>query len=116
MPTWLYEYFATTIAPLISGKDGRKLVKPAPLSDNSRPYSPPTLWIHPPEPMQMPPNVPAMPIDPVLLALSLPPRTVAFNLNQATNVAVAVSSESGVVIQADANHNRIAPCVNFSFA
>lgn len=50
MPQWLYEFFATTIAPLIYVKEGQKLVKPAPLSDDSRSYSPPTLWIHPPEP------------------------------------------------------------------
>lgn len=50
MPSWLYEYFTTIIQPLIYVKDGRTLIQPAPLSDKSRLYSPPTLWIHPPEP------------------------------------------------------------------
>jgi len=50
MPQWLYKFFTTTIAPLIYVKEGQKLIKPAPFSDDTRSYSPPTLWIHPPEP------------------------------------------------------------------
>jgi hypothetical protein len=49
MPLWLYEYFATTITPLINRKDGRHLMKPLLFSDG-RPYTPPTFWINPPEP------------------------------------------------------------------
>lgn len=49
MPDWLYKYFADVIHPLIYEKDGHSLAKPGLFTD-SKPYSPASFWVHPPEP------------------------------------------------------------------
>ncbi|KAG6818630.1 hypothetical protein H0H93_003334 [Arthromyces matolae] len=51
MPDWLYRYFGDTIAPLIIVKNGRQLQKPPPMCEShARLHSPPSFWIHQPEP------------------------------------------------------------------
>ena len=50
MPNWLYQYFQDIIKPMLVTKDGRKLEKPAAYKDYG-PHSPPSFWIHPPEPV-----------------------------------------------------------------
>ena len=49
MPDWLYKYFGDVIGPLILKKTGRNLAKPGVFAD-TRPYSPASFWIYPPEP------------------------------------------------------------------
>ncbi|KAF5379066.1 hypothetical protein D9615_005940 [Tricholomella constricta] len=54
MPDWLYQYFGTTIAPLIFAKDikdGRQLAKPPTFSEAPTHGQPPTFWVHQPEPV-----------------------------------------------------------------
>ena len=49
MPDWLYKYFGDVIGPLILKKTGHNLAKPGVFAD-TRPYSPASFWIYPPEP------------------------------------------------------------------
>lgn len=49
MANWLYTYFGEVIHPMINKKSGSNFVKPAAYSDGGV-QSPPSFWIHPPEP------------------------------------------------------------------
>jgi hypothetical protein len=49
MPDWLYKHFGDVIGPLILKKTGCNLAKPGVFAD-TRPYSPASFWIYPPEP------------------------------------------------------------------
>lgn len=49
MPSWLYTYFGTKIAPLLFKKDGRNLLKPAIFCETQSP----SFWIIPPEPVTL---------------------------------------------------------------
>ena len=50
MPDWLYEYFGQVIHPLVTEKDGRRLLPPRSFAEN-KPYSPSTMWILPQDPV-----------------------------------------------------------------
>jgi hypothetical protein len=50
MPDWLYKYFGNVIHPLISEKEGRHLRPPRSFTEN-KPYSLPTMWILPLDPV-----------------------------------------------------------------
>lgn len=50
MPTWLYRFFGTEIAPLIFKKEGRCLQKPSIFCDLRKALSPASFWVNPPEP------------------------------------------------------------------
>ena len=50
MPQWLYEYFGAVIKPLISRKEGTKLLPPVTFGEN-QPFSPAMMWIYPSDPV-----------------------------------------------------------------
>ena len=51
MPHWLHKFFGEVIGPIIFNKEGRILCRPAIFNGMSKPFSSPTFWIHPPEPV-----------------------------------------------------------------